>query len=243
MADKTIWEYPTLTTAQPDDLILMAAAEETYNMKVQTLKDSMGEAASSPPVVRNGNWWVWDAHTERYVDSGTPATGDAAGFGSVTATVDANTGTPSVQVTASGPATAKNFAFSFHNLVGDVTPEVQSLVNEAAASASAADASADRAEEAAQTVTTRVYRYSVTVPTTGWTQGDLYSITVSVQGILSTDNLGIVDLVQSGVESTDKPMRTAYQRFVRVSAGNDAITVYSYDVPGVSIPLQISVFR
>lgn len=44
--------------------------------------------------------------------------GAAAGFGTVSASVDANTGTPSVTVTASGPNTAKNFSFAFHNLKG-----------------------------------------------------------------------------------------------------------------------------
>ena len=128
MADKTIWEYPTLMTAQPDDLILMASDEETYNMEVQTLKDAMGEAASKPPIVRNGNWWTWSAAAEDYVDSGTAATGPqgpqgpqgtAAGFGTVSATVDNTTGTPSVDVTTSGASTAKNFAFAFHNIKGD----------------------------------------------------------------------------------------------------------------------------
>lgn len=42
--------------------------------------------------------------------------GVSAGFGTPTATVDANTGTPSVTVSASGPDTAKVFAFK--NLKG-----------------------------------------------------------------------------------------------------------------------------
>lgn len=44
--------------------------------------------------------------------------GVSAGFGTPTATVDANTGTPSVTVSASGPDTAKVFAFTFKNLKG-----------------------------------------------------------------------------------------------------------------------------
>ena len=49
----------------------------------------------------------------------TGATGAAAGFGTVSATVDGSTGMPSVEVTASGADTAKSFAFAFHNLKGD----------------------------------------------------------------------------------------------------------------------------
>ncbi len=44
--------------------------------------------------------------------------GTAAGFGAPTITVDANVGTPSVTVTASGPDTAKVFNFAFKNLKG-----------------------------------------------------------------------------------------------------------------------------
>lgn len=45
--------------------------------------------------------------------------GPAAGFGTPTASVDANVGTPSVSVSASGPDTAKVFNFVFSNLKGE----------------------------------------------------------------------------------------------------------------------------
>lgn len=47
------------------------------------------------------------------------STGDAAGFGTPTASIDRNTGTPSVTVTASGPDTAKVFNFDFKNIKGE----------------------------------------------------------------------------------------------------------------------------
>ena len=51
-------------------------------------------------------------------DGETGATGPAAGFGTLSATVDANVGTPSVTVSDSGPDTAKNISFAFHNIKG-----------------------------------------------------------------------------------------------------------------------------
>lgn len=51
------------------------------------------------------------------------ADGAAAGFGTPTATVDNTTGAPSVQVTASGPDTAKIFAFAFSGLKGETGPQ------------------------------------------------------------------------------------------------------------------------
>lgn len=49
----------------------------------------------------------------------TGAAGAAAGFGTPTATVDSTSGTPAVTVQASGPDTAKVFAFSFTGLKGE----------------------------------------------------------------------------------------------------------------------------
>ena len=54
------------------------------------------------------------------VDNGDPGVaGTSAGFGTLTATIDSNVGTPSVEVTASGSNTAKIFNFAFKNLKGE----------------------------------------------------------------------------------------------------------------------------
>lgn len=61
------------------------------------------------------NSWVYKCN----IKGAKGDTGAAAGFGTPTATVDANVGTPSVTVTASGSNTAKVFAFAFKNLKGE----------------------------------------------------------------------------------------------------------------------------
>lgn len=63
------------------------------------------------------NSWVYKCNIKGATGS-TGSSGTSAGFGTPTATVDANTGTPSVTVTATGPNTAKVFNFAFKNLKG-----------------------------------------------------------------------------------------------------------------------------
>lgn len=64
------------------------------------------------------NSWVYKCNIKGATGSAGSA-GTSAGFGTPTATVDANTGTPSVTVTATGPNTAKVFNFAFKNLKGE----------------------------------------------------------------------------------------------------------------------------
>lgn len=56
--------------------------------------------------------------------------GAAAGFGSVTATIDAGVGTPSVTVSTSGDNTKKNFVFAFKNLKGATGAHISSVTGD-----------------------------------------------------------------------------------------------------------------
>lgn len=84
--------------------------------------------AYTPTVWKNGD--VITAELLNHLETGVqneqvgpegPAgpTGAAAGFGTPIATVDANVGTPAVEITATGDDTAKVFAFAFSNLKGE----------------------------------------------------------------------------------------------------------------------------
>ena len=88
------------------------------------------------------------------------------------------------------------------------------------------------------------YIFNVTLPTTGWTEGtDLYSISVTVNGILASDEGGGIGTVQSGVEETDAEIRNSWNNIVRVITANDSVTFYAINTPTVAIPLKIEVFR
>ena len=79
---------------------------KVFNFAFKNLKGQKGDTGSQGPQGPQGP-----------VGPNGP-TGAAAGFGTPTASVDANVGTPSVTVTASGPNTAKVFNFAFKNLKG-----------------------------------------------------------------------------------------------------------------------------
>lgn len=68
------------------------------------------------------NSWIYVCNIKGATGS-QGGTGAAAGFGTPTATVDANTGTPSVTITTSGSNTAKIFNFAFKNLKGATGPQ------------------------------------------------------------------------------------------------------------------------
>lgn len=79
-----------------------------------------GDAGTNATVTNSGdeNNAVFNFTIPRGADGLPGEDGAAAGFGTITATVDNTTGTPSVEVTTSGDNTAKNIQFAFSGLKG-----------------------------------------------------------------------------------------------------------------------------
>ena len=109
---------PTATidnaTGMPS-VTVTASGEDTAKVFAFAFKNLKGEKGEQGPAGEKG---ATGPAGPTGAAGAAGATGDAAGFGTPTASVDSNVGTPSVTVTASGPDTAKVFAFAFKNLKG-----------------------------------------------------------------------------------------------------------------------------
>lgn len=188
-----------------------------------TVSSTTYQASSSNTTIPTGTWsssvvsaaagqYLWTKVTfsdgkvaytvARQGSNGTNGTngtnGVAAGFGTPTASVDANVGTPSVTVTASGADTAKVFNFAFKNLKGQkgdngsaATVEVGTVTTGAAgSSASVTNAG-----------TTSAAKFNFTIPrgNTGaaGTRGSRWSAGTAITGTSTTATIfsgtGITD--------------------------------------------------
>ena len=108
----------------------ISAIEIAYNQSTSNTTAPTADWVAMPPSVAAGSY-LWTRLTITMTE-GNPVvaytvakqgvkgdTGAAAGFGTPTATIDGNVGTPQVEVTASGENTSKVFNFAFKNMKGE----------------------------------------------------------------------------------------------------------------------------
>ena len=94
------------------------------------------------------------------------------------------------------------------------------------------------------TTKAEVSNYTATITTT-WTEGanSVYSQTISVQGIRSTDT-PIIDVVLDSDPVAAQNQMDAWSYISRISTSNDSITVYAVGVaPTTAIPIQVLCVR
>lgn len=85
--------------------------------------------------------------------------------------------------------------------------------------------------------------YTATIPTTGWSDAAPYNVTIALPGILTTDT-PLVDIVQTGDEVVDAPLREAWAAITRITTADGSITVYAAEeIPAVELPIQMRVVR
>lgn len=183
--------------------------------------------------------------------------GAAAGFGTVTVTVDNNVGTPEATVTTSGTDAAKNFAFAFKNLKGekgdkgnpgaDGAPGSDANITKtnieaaleadpleiASGGTGAATAAEARSNLGAQA---QVKTASITLAAASWTGDDPYTQTVTISGVTAKSR---VDLNPSAAV-----LAAAMEGGYGLVIGNNNGTVTAYAVgakPPADITVQVSI--
>ena len=84
--------------------------------------------------------------------------------------------------------------------------------------------------------------YTATITTT-WTGAEApYSQTISVQGILATDN-PFVDVILDNTYSTAQAQQEDFAKIFKITTSANAITVYASEQTTVALPIQLKVVR
>lgn len=87
-----------------------------------------------------------------------------------------------------------------------------------------------------------IYRYTGTLLSSGWTGSGPYAQSITVTGILASDNPDY-DLVCSGTYATDTARVTAWNNVYRMVTAANVCTFYATAAPTVDLPFAVQGVR
>lgn len=88
-------------------------------------------------------------------------------------------------------------------------------------------------------------RYSATLPTSGWSDSAPYAQTVSVSGVLTTDDpIADIDMSSASTSTQGTALLDAWNLIGRIKVNDGSITVYCYEEkPEVDMTISLKVVR
>ena len=181
--------------------VTSAAAQDIAALRSSKQDKLTGQKGQVVGFNATGNPVAQSAESLRGPAGAAGATGAAAGFGTPAATVDANTGTPSVTVTATGPDTAKVFSFVFKNLKGAKgdkgdTPALNNTVTSTSTTEAATANAVRQAYALADSKQGKPLKGSFTIPASGWSTDSTTGYTryydIAVPGVTANDRADII---------------------------------------------------
>ena len=117
-----IWTTTVLPSLS-GEVVEAPEPQQNWVDEVLSAAEKVESATTHQPMIgENGNWFVWNAETMEYIDSGVSAKGvpsepgKSATITEVTAEVDNTSGVPSVDVTMGGDEQNRSFHFAFSGL-------------------------------------------------------------------------------------------------------------------------------
>lgn len=123
-------------------------------------------------------------------------------------------------------------------LDGDTAGNLMNLIN---VNKENIDANADSIQKMDEAKADKKKTWNVAIPTTGWTETAPYSITVPVEGILSTD-IAVLDLIYSNDLETAKNEQKEFSKISRIDSADGIIKLTCFEEkPEIALNLRIEV--
>ena len=206
------------------------AATETAGRVYPVAVDSSGDLAVNVPWTDTGTTYTAGTGIDITNEVVTNTGVRSVASGTTNGTISVNTNGTDAEVAVAGLGSSAYAAIA-NNLTTTTAGSVL-------------DASQGKALKDEVEVKAGRFTFTVGVPTSAWTEtNSIYTATVTVNGIQSDDSCGGIGVLQTGDEETDNEIRNNWADVIRVTAGNNNITLYSVQEPTMLIPLIIEVFR